>query len=247
MYCYVYDELLQDKRHEREVDLLETRLTDLGIMGKVVRLALFRDAAQVIRDEIRHGITTFVAVGTDQTFKKVLQATADTRVTVGYLPIGSSVQPMADLLGVPQGVAACDVLSARLVEEIDVGEVNGRRFLHSATMDGTGVTIFCEDSYTVTPLKRCSLELRNLTAPDAAGAVSPTDGRITLVLRHPKFSLFSRKETFSKIPLTKMRIFAQRQVTMLADGEKIIAQEFAVQALASRLRVIAGKGRKFEG
>ena len=57
MYCYVYDEALQDRRFERELAYIETRLTDLGIAGKIARLALFRDAmvsALIDSTKLRH-------------------------------------------------------------------------------------------------------------------------------------------------------------------------------------------------
>ncbi len=72
MYLYIYDEDVQDKRFEREMAALENRLTDLGISGKVIRMALFRHAAENIRDEARRGATTVVVVGKDQTLTRVL-------------------------------------------------------------------------------------------------------------------------------------------------------------------------------
>ncbi|KKR89303.1 MAG: hypothetical protein UU36_C0035G0001, partial [Candidatus Uhrbacteria bacterium GW2011_GWE2_41_1153] len=35
MYYYVYDEFIQDPRFERDLALIETRVTDLGIAGKI--------------------------------------------------------------------------------------------------------------------------------------------------------------------------------------------------------------------
>ena len=68
-YYYVYDEFVQDPKFERDLAQIETRLTDLGISGKIARLALFRDPTELIRDEVRKGAKTIVAVGNDVTFR----------------------------------------------------------------------------------------------------------------------------------------------------------------------------------
>lgn len=246
MYSYIYDEFLQDRRHERELALVETRLTDLGITGKIVRLALFRDAVQVMRGEVKAGCTTLVAVGNDDTLYRAIEAVGDTKTVVAFIPIGAST-PMAELLGIPTGAEACDVLSARLVEEIDLGEVNGRRFLHAAFLDGTNVTVMCEESYTVTPLRKCQMEIKNLAHPDEMGVVDPTDGKLSLVTRLPKFSLLKKREDVGVIPFKKARFFAKGGAKMNIDGEEIEAQEFDVRAIPGRLRLVTGKNRKFLG
>lgn len=245
MYSYFYDAFLQDRKYERELALLETRLTDLGIMGKITRLALFRDSLEVIRDEIEEGAQTLVAVGDDNTFRKAIEAVGDTRTVLGYLPL-STKSVFAELLGIPTGVAACDVLSARLVQDIDVGEVNGRRFLHALECDVADAVISCEDSYTLTVPGKASIAIRNLAFPDDAGVTDPTDGRLSLVVRQSHFSLFGRKTELSKFPVKRAHLFTDRHISMFLDGgEKLQAREFDIRAIPGRLRLVTGKGRKF--
>lgn len=245
MYVYVYDDFLQDRRYERDIALIETRLTDLGITGNIVRLAFFRDAQQVLRQEIGKGIKTIVAVGNDTTLEKVLNAVEETRTVVGYIPITPD-NPFAELLGVPQGAAACDILSARLVEDIDIGEVNGHRFLHEATMDGTGCVIACDDRYTLSVRRRAQFSFINLSAelPDV-GVISPVDGRLTLVTRISRLALFGKKIDIGKVHIANMRVYAPKPVILQADGKKITAQEFSFTTLPGRLRVITGRERRF--
>lgn len=244
MYSYIYDESLEDRRHEREIALVETRLTDLGITGKITRLALFRDAVRVMREEVRSGIQTIVAVGNDETLYRAIEAVGDSKVVVAFIPIGSST-PMADLLGIPQGMAACDILSARLVAEMDLGEVNGRRFLHAAKLDGTNATVQCEGMFNVIPLKKCSMEIRNLYHPDDVGNIDPTDGKLVLVIRVPRFSFLKKREDVSIIPFKKARFFLNGSGSMTVDGEQVTAEEFDVRAIPGRLRLVTGKDRKF--
>lgn len=244
MYSYVYDEFLEDRRYERELALIETRLTDLGITGKIVRLALFRDAVQVVRQEVRAGAQTIVAVGNDDTLYRVIEAVGDSRVVVAFIPVGGAT-PMADLLGVPTGVAACDILSARLVADMDLGEINGRRFLHAATIDATGGVMDCEDAFTLTPLRKCLLEIRNLYHPDDVGTVDPTDGRMSFVTRLPRLSLFKRKEDVGILHVKRARLSFPQARKMTVDGEIIEAEHFDIRAIPNRLRLVTGKERKF--
>ncbi|EKD32917.1 MAG: hypothetical protein ACD_76C00116G0003, partial [uncultured bacterium] len=48
MYYYVYDDFVQDKRFEKDLQKIENRLTDLGISGKIARLALFKHADELV-------------------------------------------------------------------------------------------------------------------------------------------------------------------------------------------------------
>src|SRR5688572_7555620 len=167
MYYYVYDEFVQDPKFERELSQIETRLTDLGINGKIARLALFRDASELIQDEIRKGVKTVVAVGNDLTLRKVIDAAANGGVAIGIIPLGSEDNFIADMLGMPHGVAACEVISARIIEELDTGVVNSRRFInHFELQSDSQVTILCDRKFTLTPKKRAEIEVRNLALPD---------------------------------------------------------------------------------
>lgn len=246
MYVYLYDEELQDRRYERDLGQVETRLTDLGITGKIVRLAMYRDPMQVMRDEIRAGATTLVAVGSEATLRRAIEAVGDTRVVVAYIPLGKA-SPMADLLGIPTGVAACDVLSARLVEDMDLGEVNGRRFLFSATMDITGAVVRCEDRFTLTPLRKAQLEIRNLAWPDDVGIFSPSDERLTFVVKAKKSGLFTKKYDASVLNLRRVRLYCPEERALELDGAELRGQEFDVRVVPGRLRVVTGKNRKYLG
>jgi diacylglycerol kinase family enzyme len=244
VYVYVYDETLEDRRHEREREALDTRLTDLEITGKVLRLAQVRDAIQAMRKEIREGATTLVAVGTEHTLRRAIEAVGDSRVVVAFLPVGEQSK-LAELLGIPTGIAACDILSHRLVEEMDLGEVNGRRFLHVATMDFTGCVMQCDQLYTLTPLRRGQLEIRNLAWPDDIAITNPADEKLSFVIRLPRLSLFKKKADVSVVPLRRARIFCPSPRVMDVDGEKVEAQEFDIRTIPQRLRLVVSKDRKY--
>lgn len=252
MYLYIYDEFIQDKRYEKDVLQIENRLTDLGIAGKIARLALFRDPVEMIRDEIRRGVTNVIVVGNDQTVRKILDVAAEGKVTLGLIPLGTP-DALAHVLGVPPGLAACDVLSTRIVETIDLGVVNNRRFLNALVFPNFKAELVCENAYRITPRAPATLEILNLGAgsepPPGGHTVNPSDGRLEAVLRVklPKgWNPFSRAKTGeSLIPGPAFSIRSDDPIKAFIDGEEIQATRFDVGVETNALRVITGRNRLF--
>lgn len=248
MYYYVYDEFVQDPKFERELAKVETRLTDLGISGKIARLALFRDPSELIRDEVRKGAKTIIAIGNDVTMRKVIDAVADSGVAIGIIPFGKDSNLIAGMIGVPNGVAACDTVSARIIEELDIGVVNGLRFLHSITIEqGNKCEVLCDNQFTLSPTKKSILEIRNLAVADEhVRSANPTDGKLEIVVRGTGKGWFGKKSnSVTIVPVEEARIKCSKPVTLRADGEAFEAEEFRITVIPNRIRLITGKTRKF--
>ena len=248
MYYYVYDEFVQDPKLERELSLIETRLTDLGIAGKIARLALFRDPKELIRDEIRKGAKTIIAVGNDLTLRKVIDAVAGANVVVGLIPFGKEHNIIANLIGMPSGPEACDVLSARTLQELDLGMVNGRRFLHTVSWSSVAqVEIECDRDFKITPYRTCEIIVRNLAMPeDDVRAADPTDGRLEVVVRVPQKNWFGKKKTATTVvPVECASVRSATNIVGVADGELFEGTEFVLESLPKQVRMITGRERKF--
>ncbi|MBU4315410.1 hypothetical protein KJ673_03320 [Patescibacteria group bacterium] len=248
MYYYVYDEFIQDPRFERDLALIETRLTDLGIAGKIARLALFRDPKELIKDEIRKGAKTIIAVGNDVTLRRVIDAATDTKAVVGIIPLGKENMMLSDILGIPMGVEACDILSARIIEELDIGEVNGRRFLHTASVSqASGAEVLVNRTYKLKAFKKCSLEVRNLALEeDDVRAANPIDGMLECVVRTPTKGFFKKQKwNTSIVPAKNLDITFNETVTCSTDGDEFQSNNLCFKIIPKALRVITGKGRRF--
>jgi diacylglycerol kinase family enzyme len=244
MYCYLYDEFIQDnKRFERELHQIENRLTDLGIAGKISRLALFRNAEEMIRDEIRHGVETLVVLGNDQTIRKILDVVSENNVVLGMIPIGPGNE-LSELMGIPLGVGACDILSARRVEQIDVGTVNGRRFITGLKVPNFRAEITCNEQFRILPTAQAKLEIRNL-----AHISDPCDGLLDTVIQtqvKKGWGIFGGKEQKeSTIPMQSLAIRSDKPFSVFADGEEMNGTRFDIGVEPMTLRVITGKGRSF--
>jgi len=242
VYCYVYDEFVSDRRFEKELARIENRLVDLGIAGKVIRLALFRNAEEMIRDEIERGASTVVAVGNDETVRKILDVVADSGVVFGLIPLGTP-NNFAKLIGVPDGAASCDTLSARIVETVDIGTINGRRFITGVSVPAFKADLTVEDRYRIFATGKGSLEILNLSGAD------PCDGKLETVIRvgvRRGVWPFARKHVGeSVLPLSAMAIRSETPFAVYADGMEMTGTRFDIGVEPHRFRLITGKQRQF--
>ncbi len=239
MYLYIYDECVQEKKHEREIAAMENRLTDLGITGKIIRLALFRHADEQIRDEAGRGASTVVAVGNDHTVRKVLDAVVDVGLPLGIIPIGPQ-NAFAQMVGVPSGVTSCDVLSARVVQLVDVGRLNGRRFVSSLRVLTPDAQLICDGRYRVSLTDNGSMEIQNLMG-------DPQDGQLDAVIETDSGgSLFHRRHSgHTRLPIHTAMIQSDRPIRILCDGEEVRGERFEIEIEPGALKVITGRARHF--
>lgn len=249
MYLYIYDEYVQEKRHEREMAAVENRLTDLGITGKIIRLALFRHAGEQILDDARRGVTTVVVVGNDHTISKVLDAVVEAGLPLGIIPIGSD-NAFARMIGVPEGVQACDVLSARVIQQVDVGRLNGRRFVAGLKILSPEILLTCDDRYRVSLTHHGTIEIHNFTTldSDAPDEVSnPQDQQLDAVIRVASPNRFFGRHagTRTRLPIQKARIEGDELIRILCDGQEVRGEHFQIDLDSQRLKVITGRSRQF--
>lgn len=248
MYLYIYDEFIQDKRHTRDMALIENRLTDLGIAGKIIRMALFRQASEQIRDEARRGASTVVVVGNDKTVCQVLDAVADVDLPLGIIPIGPGNQ-LSKMLGIPSGVMACDVLSARMIERIDTGLLNGKRFVTGVRVEHPQATLTCEGQYRVRHDVGGRIEICNfspINGEESCAPADPCDGmleaRVAVTKRH---GLFGHRVHATKLPVRFASIDAPSTMSAFCDGQLVQSPRFEIRIEPLRLKVITGRERMF--
>lgn len=256
-YFFLYDNFLSDRRYDRVLAEIETRLTDLGITGKIGRLTPFTNAKGLVRDESRRGAGTIVAVGNDETVAKVVQGIGDGDVALGILPLGTPVT-IAESLGVPPGAEACETLSRRVIQRVDMGSVNGQMFLSEVRIPAGHFSVEGDGKFRITPQdEECEIVISNLRSPSTALNGVPTrqkpgdpqDGRLD-VLVVPKhggvFRAFrSRSNGSTVIPLKRLTVKSEEPVKFMVDGLKMAAKEIIIEIIPNRLKVITGKQRLF--
>jgi diacylglycerol kinase family enzyme len=247
VYHYIYESFLTDPKFAKQLNAIENRLTDLGIYGSVHRLALFKTMKGTVQDAVRRGAKTVVVVGSDEAVAKAIDAVAEfPGVTFGIVPMGDK-RAIADLLGIGDAASACDILSARLVEELDLGKVNGHYFLTSLRIPGSAMAE-CDGRYVVSPMGDGEICVSNFSIDRSLG--DPRDGRLeTTVQSAPRGllkTLFSKARNSMSVFKTEKVVVRARgggQLAATADGQPYQDAEFRVEVMPRHLKVIVGKGR----
>lgn len=257
MYLYLYDYGLDAPRYRRPLARLETRLSDLGISGKISRLSPLKNLRELLRDEVASGVTTIVAVGNDTTVLQVITEILNLPpVSLGIIPFGAGPHEVATALGIPEGEAAADTVAARVLLPLDVGRANGFPFVSWLTVPSSRVRLAVDGrrfelaptvgSYSVT---LCNLRPLNYTGSAAPTSFNPHDGILEAYIQPTGGSgLFGR---FGKRPASNSTLLPFRTLTLLGDssiqiitdGARVLKPPVEVEVLPGKLRVIVGRKR----
>lgn len=129
--------LIINRRSRSGRDAAQRAMEELERAGMNVRLNRLvkggPDLGAAVRDAIEAGIGTVVVGGGDGTIASAARMLASRpELTLGILPVGTG-NDMAKTLGIPLDLeGACRVIAEGVTEDIDLGEVNGKYFLHTA-------------------------------------------------------------------------------------------------------------------
>jgi diacylglycerol kinase family enzyme len=254
-YFYFYDDYTSNKKFEVEINRVETRLLELGLSGRKERLTILKNAKEIIEDGIKRGAKTVVAIGNDATISKVMTIIADYKnVVLGVIPVGPE-QHISKLLGIPQGLMACDVLSKRVVKRLDLGKVNDHYFLFSLGIPTDQISIRCDNKYDLSidtndaVMHICNIGGLMTESSRAASQCNPADGKLEAIITPSggSWKIFNRN--FSKESVFKIRKATIKstghQVTVLADGQVAIKTPAKVVVIPKKLQLIVGRDRQF--
>ncbi|MFA5029812.1 MAG: diacylglycerol kinase family protein [Patescibacteria group bacterium] len=247
MYYYLYDSRLAEKKYGSTVAKIETRLTDLGINGKINHLSFLKNIQQVVGEELKRGVKTIVIVGDDKTFGQVINLIADFNVVVGFIPVEGK-NDIARLLGIPEGEKACDVLSSRIIKKMDLGEINGYYFFTSLEVINHQVALECDNSYFINSEKKeLAIKIANLDCYQEA-PTQPDDNKLDIFLTGPKSTFFWKKNTDppTHLKAKNIRITSFKSTPILLnDDGRIIKTPATITISHKKIKVIVGKNRLF--
>jgi len=241
MYYYIYDSFLNNRRYNNILARIENRLTDLGINGKISRLSMLKNVGQVLKEEVEKGVKTIVIVGDDKTVGQMINVVAGLNTIIGFIPIGNS--QIANLLNIPEGESACDVLSARIIRKIDLGKINDHYFITSVEMAGQGITIKCDDNYFINlPHKNNIVNISNLNYCFNTETIVD-DNLLDLFIQSTKRKLLINKKTsLTHLKGKSINIECIKTIPILLNDEKRIVKTPAkINIAAKKLKIVAGK------
>jgi diacylglycerol kinase family enzyme len=271
MYFYLVDSFLSEKKYEKIFARIENRIVDLGINGRITRLSLLKSATELIKEEIKRGAKTIVAIGNDKIIGQIINVIAEEDLTLGLIPVGENNQ-IAQALGIAENEAACDILSARRVEKLDLGKVNQNYFLFKAQIQSPEIILDSDNQYKINLLSKNNLitiynlaveaELKRvLPAEKNYHCFNPQDGILELIINPDKdsqksflkiFNWLGKKRTaltlaekISFFPIKNINIKSKESVPVVLDQCIVTKTPAQVSVLPKALKIIVGKNRVF--
>lgn len=255
MYVYLYDNFLNNRKYNSILKQIEVRLVEFGIAGKILRLNNYIDAKPIIDDEIKRGAKNIVIVGNDRTFGHILSRGATCDCVFGFLPIGPG-NDIADVLGIPEGIDAADVLARRRKQKLDVGWFNNRFFVSQLHVPPAKVRVIYDEKFQVsTPFKMevvvCNFQpfyWKRDNKDKEEFVVHPQDDKLEAFLRPlTKTGWFGYKyEDPSIFPFEEMEVIGEDGPFVVeADGKSTKEVKVKIRLAKDKIDMIVGRDRKF--
>jgi len=249
MNVFIYDSFLNHKKYDRLLAKIETRITDLGLNGKISRLSLTRNVNDTVKNELRRGATTIIAVGDNKTVNQIANALSTSQVPLGIIPVGEKNNDIAKSLGIESSEDACDILSARLLTKLDLGLAGKTCFLGYAAIKNQGTIISMSDNYTVEVATRGVIRIFNLAHPEiklpSKIKVSPSDGVLELAICAQSGKKFFAKTDEQSVFKIKKVAINNPGAQLILDNATPVPLPAEITVVKQALNVIVGKNRNF--
>jgi len=246
-YAYFYADFVQGSKYQKLLRSIENRLTDLDISGRTHKLSQFKNLEEIIEEDVRRGITTIVIIGDDKLLMDAINASADLDVVVGVIPVGND-NKIASMMGVPGPIEACDILSQRILENIDMGKVNDKKFFSNIEIVDQKNPLSCDNQYEIlSPGGSISIYNINVLNNPEIPKIDPRDGYFEILVT-PKQSFTSifkkNKEKNESVFFGKnISISSDSSITIFIDGKKNILKNIEIEIIPKSLKLIVGKER----
>lgn len=259
MHVYIYDSLLSHKKFNHTLANIETRLTDLGLNGKIIRLNIMKNMRNSVENELKREVKTIIAVGNDQTVNQIINALVQTEQKfaknfppIGIIPVGKDKNYIASSLGIHSEEMACDILSARRIEKLDLCSANDSFFISSAAITTKGTILEINKAYSIEIANEGKISVVNLATEEFLTDIvkfNPRDGVFELFIRTKKKKGLFKKNLLevkeSVFPLKKLTIINEKNYPVILDGSVEAQTPIEINIMKQKLNVVVGKERSF--
>jgi len=259
MHIYIYDSYLSLKKHEAAIARIETRITDLGLNGKIIRLGVMNSIYNAVEDELKKGAKTIITVGDIKILNQATNAMAHyfrhshigREVPLGHIGVGKTQNVIGQVLGSGLEEDACDTIAARRIKKIDLGLANDTYFLTKAqiTTDKTSVEI--DTNYSIEISKRGEIAIvnipTNLDLPEEAKPKAD-DNILELFIKTQKGKKFlplGPEKLDSSVFSFKKLLISNPEKGVLLDESLILPTPVEISIAKEKINLIVGKDRMF--
>lgn len=249
MYYYIYDNYLAEKKYQGTLSKIESQLTDLGINGKIVKMSVLKNLHSQAAADIANGVKTIIIVGNDQTFNQAINLVNNFSLPFGIIPIGPN-NKIAELMGIPEGEPACNIISSRNIQQINLGIINQQYyFVTYLEMPGDGAYINCDDNYFINiEDKKDIVTISSIYYGEYEHKIKIKNNAnfLNLIIKNKTGGFFAaKKDNFSCFKAKKITVTGEKSIPIiLIDEKKIIKTPIKAEISKQKLRLIAGKNRK---
>lgn len=254
MHIYIYDSFVNQKKYDSIVAKIETRITDLGLNGKIVRLSMMNSIDEVINNEIKKGAKTIVVVGNNDIFNKAVNAVAKTsqeitatkKIPLGFIPVGKKNNDIAKFFGIGFEESACNIISARRIQTLDLGLANDHYFLTEASISTAGTNLEIDQNYSLEIKEPGMIKIINFpinTKLPKSFSCSAQDQVLDLYIeKNQKKKVFSSRNEENTIIPFKLLTVINKNKPLIIDEIKKIKPPVNIQIAKQKIGLIVGKG-----
>jgi len=249
MNIFIYDNYLSEKKYNNTLSKIETRITDLGLNGKIIRLSLLKNISSSIDSEIKRGAKTLIAVGNNHTLNKVLNAVCKSnhpdalKIPIFIIPVGKENNEIAENMGISNFLNSCEILSSRRIKDLNIVKANNFYFLSEARINTLGTKIEIDTDYTIELIEKGSVIINNFMLskkelPENSSCF-PDDNKIELFIKSKK-----ERKVKSVFPFKKI-ILNNKYKKLIIDRSEELVPPVTVEISTKKIRLIVGKNRNF--
>jgi len=259
MYFYVYDSFLVKKKYAKTLSKIETRLASLDIAGRKHKLSILKSVSEIIHKILEQDSSpTIVVVGGDETLCEAALPLAGTEATIGFIPTEND-SLIADILGLPVNEYACDVISARRIEYLNLGKINNQHFFSSIEFEPKQSLILADKKYQIIPKKIKLVKVINLDflrfqrgidgALEEKTVSNPKDNYLEVLMGTPQHKLFFLKQKERRDSLFFIKKLSidpktpKNEVLIRVDHKNIVKAPALIEVAKEKLKIIVGKDR----
>lgn len=247
MHVYIYDNFLGKSHYNKITNKIETRLTDLDLNGKIVRLNNLKNSDKAIEEEIKKGAKTVVVVGNDETLNKVLNILTNENlnffiknIVIAFIPVANS--SLGNSLGLNNYQQACDILLARRLKNIYLAKCGNYYFLSNIRINGENVEITINNEYKIILPKNKTAYIINIPGKKLLNKMTNIRE-----FNEKKLYLFieDNKKSYSFIPIDNIKIKKQENLNLTLDNCCFCNPPSEINLSNKSIRFIVGKDRAF--
>ena len=247
MHIYIYDNFLNEKKYQSVIAKIETRITDLGLNGKIIRLGVMNSIYNAIENEIKKGAKTIIAVGNDNLLNQVINSVIKSslinktiQVPIGFIPVGKNNNELSKFLGIDYDDNACDILSARRIKQLSLGKINDLFFLFNVSITTKDTIINIDKNFSIEIKKEGIINIIN-TSLESDNEVK--NNSLKLFIQTKKSGLFRKNKHDQSNFIFNNLILLNKKLPVKIDNSLEIQTPVDITLSSESVNIIVGKKR----